>query len=587
MKTLSMKSILAYPCNLHENAEFRLKLYQACEADIKLQEDMRILCKRDILLWVDLFTWTKDQRRRPDILPFISYDFQRDYIKEVKRAIDGHEDLLTEKSRDMGASWIILYIFTHFWLFENGSDFRVGSRKEDFVDKLNDIDTLLEKVRFNLQRQPLWLLPRGFNPVEHCAYMRIINPENGNAIIGESANPHFASGGRRKAILLDEFAKWDDAAAEAAWTATADVSPCRLPISTPIGSGNKFAQLAAGTKEKIKKTTLHWSLHPEKVKGSYYFDNGVRISIESPEKAFSLWKHGGKVRSPWYDAEAERRSEADLAQEVDIDYLRSGHPFFSLQALSKQKIWTYTQRKQPSDQISSGYFIKANLVMIDNKAELRELENGWLRIFELPKKVLQYVVSADTSEGLAKGDESFLVVREKWSRNVVAAANGHYPPDDFALKLERVGKFYNDADVAPENNNHGFSVCQDLVTMDCKLYFTKRISFDGQQTVVKAGWTTDARTRPLMLDQLEEEIRGGAIELRDDVLISQCKTFVCNQKNGRPEADGSFFDDGVIACSIGSAIIRELPFKPSMNSREREALERRMVSDIRRSVFRF
>ena len=120
---LSLKSITDYPRNLQENVDFRLKLYQACEVDIKLQEDMRILCKKDMLLWIDLFTWTKDQRRKPDILPFISYDYQRDYIKKVKQAIDGHEDLLTEKSRDMGASWMILYVFTHFWLFENGSDF--------------------------------------------------------------------------------------------------------------------------------------------------------------------------------------------------------------------------------------------------------------------------------------------------------------------------------------------------------------------------------------------------------------------------------------------------------------------------------
>ena len=586
-----MKSIRDYPRNLLKNAEYRLNLYSACERDPKLQEDMGILCKNDILLWIDLFCYTKDPRRKPDILPFICYDFQRDYILEVQRAIKEGGDLLTEKSRDMGVSWMILYVFTHLWLFESGSDFRVGSRKEDYVDKLNDIDTLLEKVRFNLKRQPLWMLPRRFNPDEHASYMRIINPENGNAIVGESANPSFASGGRRKAILLDEFAKWDDSVAEASWTSTADVAPCRLVVSTPVGSGNKFAQLANGTKEKIKKTTLHWTLHPEKSKNAYFLSEGIKVSIESPEKAHALWRQETKVKSSWYDAEAERRSDKDLAQEVDIDYLRSGFPFFNLQALGRQRIWQFIKRSLPDSPIPYGNFIKVKLVDIDNIIEIREVDGGWLRIFELPKTDYQYVVSADTSEGLPKGDESFLVVRDKHTRNVVACANGLFKTDEFAIKLQQAAKLYNAAKTAPENNNHGYSVCQDLITMDCDLYRTKRVSpADGKETITKAGWTTDARTRPTMLDQLEEEIRKDAIELRDEVLIGQCKTFVRNEKRGRPEADGSFFDDGVMACAIGSAVIKELPYcKPRFSSVERHAKLRARYRELSKpnAGFRF
>jgi hypothetical protein len=479
----------------------------------------------------------------------------------------------------MGVSWDILYAFNHYWLFEAGSDFRVGSRKEDFVDKLNDIDTLLEKIRFNLRRQPLWILPKGFDFDKHAGYMRIINPVNGNAIVGESANEHFGSGGRRKAILLDEFAKWDVGIADAAWTATADVSKCRLVVSTPVGAANKFAQLSLGTKEKIKKTTLHWTLHPEKSAGAYYLDGGIKIPVDSPQRAFLLWKQGVKMRSLWYDAEAERRSEPDLAQEVDIDYLKSGAPFFSMNALNLQKEWAYYERKLPTDDIPYGRYITGILVEIDHKIEFRETADGWLRVFELPQKDWCYVVTADVSEGLAKGDESFGVVRDRYTRNVLATFNGLWGTDDFAVKLQKAGQFYNDEWVAPENNNHGHSVCQDLKKLDCKLYHTKRISEDGRETVVKAGWTTDAKSRPLMLDQLEEEIRKNVIELRDPILISQCKTFVKNAKTGKPEADGTFLDDGVIACAIGSALIVELPFKAKSDD-ERKARQRRVAEEL-------
>jgi hypothetical protein len=579
-ETLSIPSITDWPKEFRSNLEYRSRLLDACEEDMELRAYVIEYCKRDILFWLDIFAWTKDPRQANDILPFICYDYQRTAIKDIEAHIDKGEDLLIEKSRDLGVSWMVLYVFMHKWLFEPGSNFRVGSRKEDFVDKINDIDTLIEKIRFNLNRMPEWLLPKGFNATEHLAYMKIINPENGNAITGESANNYFSSGGRSKAILIDEFAKWDDSVAESAYTATADTTTCRLIVSTPVGSGNKFAELALGTHEKIDKITLHWTLHPEKSKNAYYIEDGRKIPIQDSITAFNMWKEGVRVRSPWYDAECERRSEADIAQELDIDYLKSGSPFFSIQALNGQKIWEHIERKDPFDPIPFGRFIKVHLVNIDNKIEVRESKIGWLRVFELPTQGKQYVVSADTSEGLAKGDEAFCVVRDKWTRNVVACSNGHYAPDDWAVKLFYIAKYFNDADLAPENNNHGFSVNSDLRQMDVRLYYTK--DKDGKSTT-RAGFSTDTRTRPLMLDQLEEEIRKNVFEVRDEVLLAQAKTFVYNEKNGKPEADGSCLDDGVIALAIGSYLIKESPFKSRSDT---DARTHELASQFRRPLFK-
>jgi hypothetical protein len=167
----------------------------------------------------------------------VIYDsFQREAILDLAKAIEIGEDRLVEKTRDMGASWIVLYVFIWFWLFHDNCDFRIGSRKEDFVDKIGDMDTLMEKVRFTLRFLPSWMKPEGYVESEHATYMRIVNPKNKNTIIGESANPHFGSGGRRKAILLDEYAKWETSVADAAWTSTHDVTRCRIVVSTPVGS---------------------------------------------------------------------------------------------------------------------------------------------------------------------------------------------------------------------------------------------------------------------------------------------------------------------------------------------------------------
>jgi hypothetical protein len=546
-------------------------------------------CAQDIVFWVDNFCWTKDPRRADAVLPFISYPIQAEALLEVERAVNTGFDLLIEKSRDMGASWIVDYVLQHQFQFYEGADFRVGSRKEEFVDKLGVMDTMLEKIRWNLGRQPLFLLPAGFqeqtNFNDNTTYMRLNNPERFNSIVGESANPHFGSGGRSKAVVMDEYAKWESGVDAQAWTSTADVTKCRIPISTPVGSANKFARLAKGHDEKIKLLTLHWTLHPDKARGAYYVSNGIRIPIDLKKdykSAFNIWsttfgRESKKVFSPWYEAEAERRTDADLAQEVDIDYHRSGSMFFNARALARQKAWTEFKRALPTDPIPYGRYIRANVIELQDKVRIKDAVDGWLMIAELPKEGYQYVVSADSSEGLPKGDESFGVVRCKVTGNVVAIFHNQWAPEEFAKLIQLAAWFYNEADGAPENNNHGYTTCKELEDKPhVKLYFTRKDeTVDGSVKVThKRGFTTDLKSRPDMLNHLAAQIDKAEIELRFQVLIDQARTFIRNAKRGgKPEADGDFKDDGVLATAIGGAVIRELPYEPkSVNTAKRTDL---------------
>jgi len=578
----------SFQSDCEENELRRKELYLACDEDAEIRARTLDSCRRDIRFWINYFAWTKDPRKPHPRIAFFLYPYEVDAIADIVMAIENGEDLLIEKTRDMGASWMVLYVFTWYWLFVPNSDFRVGSRKEDFVDKIGDMDTLLEKVRFCLASLPIWMLPEGFQATENATYMKIINPANKNAIMGESANIHFGSGGRRKALLLDEFAKWEISVANGAWTSTADVTKCRIVASTPVGSGNKFAELARGTKERIKKLTLHWTLHPEKNVGSYYVDGPDRIPIE-PDKAFDLWHRGLKVRSPWYDLECERRSEADIAQELDINYLKSGYPFFNIEALRKQKAWKPLIRRLPGDPIPHGSYIRGKIREIDGKFDFFENDlETWVRLFEMPKGYMQYAVGADTSEGLAKGDEAFAVVREKYGRNVVATIKGLIPPDTYARYLWLLAKFYNDADLAPENNNMGYAVCKDLELMGCKLYYTPRMEQSQDGDTKKRGFTTSAKTRPLMLAQAEEEVRLAQCEIRDPDILSQMETFVRDPNTGTPRADGMFLDDGVMAYAICGQVITEKPLKVrTATDGQRADLIAKRTRDLKNGGFRF
>lgn len=553
---------LIYPKDYLENLKYRAEALQKAKNNEKVRAALYSQAKTDRLFLFNVFYYTYDPRTQDKTLPFITYSFQDDFILWDMACLGKKSDNLVAKSRDMGASWLLIGNDVAQWLFNpERIETRWGSRKEDYVDTGGDMDSIFEKIRFLLQNLPKWMLPKKFNWGKHSNYMRIINPETGSSITGEATNPSFGRGGRKLRIRFDEFAFFDSA--EAAWDGTADVTHCRTAISTPFGGSNKFAMLANGEEIQEKKY-LHWTLHPKKNKNTYYYDNDVKIDVPS-EKAYQLWGLGKEVRSPWYDAECERRgSPQSVAQELDISFLRSGLPFFDQERLTQHKRWGFHIRKSPLDTIPWGTHIRCSLVEQRGKIKVIENRSGWLRLFQKPDEGSTFVIGADTAEGLVKGDQCAAVVRDKWTRNVFATLSLNIRPEEFAPLLFLMSKFFKrqgeEALIAAENNNHGYSTNKELDDMGANIWRTKASEESAGQP--KRGFTTTPQSRPLILDRLEEEVRKKSAEFRCPVLLNQFETFVCNEKTGKPEAEGSFLDDLVIAAAIAGYAIDIKPYKP-------------------------
>jgi hypothetical protein len=276
------------PRDLTANTKRRFKLIYHAEKSAELRAAQKAMCANDIIYWVNLYAATYDPRKNPSTIPFLTYPYEDQLLLDLVDCIANQKDLLIEKSRDMGVSWCVLLAFTWFWQFKGeGYDFLVGSRKEQYIDQIGNMSTLLEKVRFLIRNQPKWLRPKGFDFKSHSNYLKIVNPETKAIITGEATNNNFSRSGRFRAIMLDEFAFWE--CDKQAWRASADSSNCRIVVSTPCGYNNKFSELRHSG--AIKITTLHWKLHPEKDQA-------------------------------WYDNECQRRNHdsVEIAQELDINY---------------------------------------------------------------------------------------------------------------------------------------------------------------------------------------------------------------------------------------------------------------------------
>lgn len=276
-------SVIEYPKTLLENLRFRAWLIGRCKEDEKMAAAVRLRCSKDILFFFNVILWTSDPRTGLKNLPFITYPFQDDYILKILSDYREQVDCLTEKSRDMGVSWMLLGLIYWLWLFEPGFNALVGSYIEDMVDD-GTMESHFGRIDYFLDHTPSFLLPPGMKR----SSMNLVNPETRGAIVGAAPTAKFSRGGRYSLVFPDEFAFWNHA--RSAWTAMGDATKCRITTSTTNGKGNKFADLAL--KSNIKKYTLHWKLHPKK-------------------------------DEVWYEQEKRRRTEEEVAQELDINYNKS------------------------------------------------------------------------------------------------------------------------------------------------------------------------------------------------------------------------------------------------------------------------
>ena len=216
---------------------------------------------------------------------------------------------------------------------------------------------------------------------------------------------------------------------------------------------------------------------------------------------------------------------------------------------------------------------------------------GWLRVWiKLPKNG-QYIIGADTSEGLEKQTESekehdysTAQVIDLETLEQVAEIRCHLEPDVFAEELRRLGVFYNNAMIGVEANNHGFAVLQELKKKYKNIYYMETFDEGTQTRKKKLGWHTNMKTKPLMVAEGDRIIREGLATIHSPELLSELMTFV-RLADGKTEAQEGCFDDLVIAWLIALQIRKYAPrkatTKESRQRSQRNKLQDKQMESLR------
>jgi len=229
-------------------------------------------------------------------------------------------------------------------------------------------------------------------------------------------------------------------------------------------------------------------------------------------------------------------------------FIASGACYFDQRQIVKQ----LKQNTEP--------LFKADIVKENYQFVLRKSPEGTFAFYKNPSKYAQYCVGGDAASGSGT-DWSTLIALDKHSNETVAEYRAKSDPDELAYQAYLLGSFLNQGKVAIENDKFGYSANQKLRTLYGNIYVQRSYNKLENKVIEKFGWDTTAVTRPLMLGQLQSEIREGSTRLGSKLLMKECLTFIKNAETKKAEAEQGKNDDLVIARAIAGQLRHDEPYQ--------------------------
>lgn len=239
-----------------------------------------------IIDWGTTFDPRNVERGLPAVVPFILFPKQEEWVNWLVERWQSQQPGLTEKSRDVGLSWLSTGLSCSMCLHFEGMVIGFGSRKEEYVDKIGSPKSLFYKARMFMSNLPVEFRG-GWDVKVHAPHMRIIFPQTESAITGE-AGDGIGRGDRASLYFVDESAFLEHP--ELIDASLSSTTNSRQDLSSVNGNANSFARRRHGG--KIKVFTFHW-------------------------------RHDPRKDDAWYAKQVEELDPVVVAQEIDINYSAS------------------------------------------------------------------------------------------------------------------------------------------------------------------------------------------------------------------------------------------------------------------------
>lgn len=469
--------------------------------------DLRELTKQEFLRCSQDYVhaiknYPKIEHPKRGKIPFNLYPFQEKTLREFQQ----HRFNIVLKSRQMGISTLVAAYSLFQMIFNPNYKVLVIATNQDVAMNL------IHKVKVMIDTLPSWLRPK----ISENNKLKV-TLGNGSTIKASSSNENAGRSEALSLLVIDEAAFIYSF--ESIWTAaqmTLATGGDAIILSTPNGVDNLFHKLYSEAETGIvpegldgfNPINLKWDLHPER-------------------------------DQTWRDNQTALLGAKQAAQECDCDFLTSGHS------------------------VIDGEIIKwyEDNHVTDPKEKRWQGETYW--IWEYPDITKTYEIIVDVARGDGS-DESTIQVIDVVNCVQVAEYAGHMGTRELGRAAVAVATEYNHGLLVIENKNIGWDTVQEAIDLEYKNLYYSLKSTDGyidpqvhlpkgndllNKKDMTPGFTTDTRTRPLVINKLETYFRNKTIIVKSKRLINQLYVFIW--LNNKAQAARGRLDDLVMALGIG------------------------------------
>lgn len=433
---------------------------------------------------------------------FNLYPFQERTLSEF---LDNRFNIIL-KSRQMGISTLTAgYSLYKMLSAENFKILVIATNQSVAIN-------LVQKVKVMFANLPSWL--KETTELVKNNEMSI-SFANGSSIKAVSASKTAGRSEALSLLIIDEAAFVDNI--DHIWTGaqmTLSTGGSAIVLSTPNGVGNLFHKLweqaesqeAPEGLEVFNPINLKWDLHPDR-------------------------------DQTWRNQQTVLLGEKQAAQECDCDFISSGHTVVEGDILK---------------------YYKTN--MVEPPKEMRGIDNNYW-MWNYPDYSISYVIVADVSRGDGTDYSTFHVFDvEKLEQ--VAEYKGKVPTDVFGKMLVAAATEWNNALLVIENLNIGWSTVQTVLDsgydnlyysyrldpfLDSNIHLAKMYDLKSKEDMIP-GFSTNSRTRPIMISKIEIHMRDRAVIIKSSRTIGEL--FVFKWRNGKAQASPGYNDDLVMALGI-------------------------------------
>ena len=353
---------------------------------------------------------------------------------------------------------------------------------------------------------------------------------------------------------LSELAFWPKSSAQANFSGLMDTIPLEKGTavfieSTAQGVSGLFYdqyQAAARGEGAFEAVFLPWFIEP-----------GYRAKVpkgfeRTPTEELLVEKFGlddeqlmfRRIRIAEKGADLFRQEYPNTAEEA---FLTSGRPVFNPDVVAEM----LAEARDP--------IARKSLAGVVDEQDRRALtfENnprGELACYLPHDPNETYYIGADPGGGVRK-DFSVAQVFDSKRRQAAVWRSDRLLPDAFGTVLANLGRYYNEAQIICERNNHGILPCRVLHVDEEYPWLYQETVYDKvtDTETTHIGFLTTEKSKPLVIDKLRAHVTATEIEIYDRDTLNEMRAFIVNER-GKMEAEKGCHDDCVMALALADHI---------------------------------